>query len=524
MAIDAIKLEVLKNSLTGIAEEMLAALLRTALSPNIRERRDCSTAIFDAKGRMVVQSESIPVHLGAMPYSVLAALSAFEVIDPGDVIILNDPFQGGAHLPDITLITPVFEGDVMRGIVANRAHHADVGGIAPGSVSGNTNEIYQEGIRIPPLKLWKKGKLNTETLELFLANVRTPVEREGDLRAQFASNETGRRRLIDLSQRYDWETLSQAMGELMDYSERRMRLEIEKLPNGCYSATEYLDDDGRGNELLPIAVNVTVSDDEVQVDFSGTAPQVTGPLNAVYAVCASATYYTIRCFTDPMIPPNEGCYRPIGITAPDGSIVNAKFPSPVVGGNLETSQRIVDTVIKALFRARPEKSMAASQGTMNNITFGGLDHRSGEPFTFYETLAGGFGARPDRDGIDALHSHMTNTLNTPIELLETAFPVRIERYEIREKTGGNGKYRGGNGLQRDIRVLTNMTFSLLADRRSTQPYGLDGGTAGAPGENTLIRDEREISIASKSTHQLEADDIISIKTPGAGGFGIDGSV
>jgi len=519
MSIDPVQLEVIRNALTGIAEEMLAALLRTALSPNIRERRDCSTAIFDADGNMIVQSESIPVHLGAMPFSVRAAIEHFENFQPGDVVILNDPYQGGAHLPDITLVTPVFADGVFRAMVANRAHHADVGGIAPGSVSGNTSEIYQEGVRIPALKLWKAGELNSEAYELILANVRTPSERDGDLRAQYASNETARMRLLEFSERYDWQLLTEAMGELLDYSERRMRQQIAKMPPGRYRAVDYLDDDGRGHEQIPINVEVCVEDGQLVIDFSGTAEQVEGPLNAVYAVTCSASYYTIRCLTDPTIPPNEGCYRPITIKAPEGTIVNPSFPAPVVGGNLETSQRIVDTLIKALSEALPERAMAACQGTMNNITIGGINPRNNEPYTFYETLAGGFGARATKPGIDALHSHMTNTLNTPIELLETAFPVRVERYEIRENTGGRGKYRGGNGLRRDIRVLSPATCSLLTDRRINQPYGLHGGEPGAVGENYIIRDGVERQVEAKSTHKLLPDEIISIRTPGAGGVG-----
>ncbi len=519
MAIDPIQLEVLRHSLTGIAEEMLAALLRTALSPNIRERRDCSTALFDAKGRMIVQSESIPVHLGAMPFSVKAALETSDKLEPGDVIALNDPFCGGAHLPDITLITPIFEKGKLRAMAANRAHHADVGGIAPGSVPGNSTEIFQEGLRIPPLKLWRRGALNQEAFQIILANVRTPQEREGDLRAQFASNETARRRLEALAERVGWKILLAAMEELLDYSERRMRHEISKLPTGQYSATEYLDDDGHGNTNIPITTIIIINKNKIHVDLTGSAPQVKGPLNAVYAVTCSAVFYTLRSLTDPKIPPNEGCYRPFQVTAPPGTIVNATFPSPVVGGNLETSQRIVDTLIRALSQACPERVMAACQGTMNSITFGGINPRTGSPFTFYETLAGGFGARPARPGIDAIHSHMTNTLNTPIELLETAFPVRVERYEMREDSGGSGRHRGGNGLRRDIRVLADATFSLLADRRKTRPYGLFGGGAGASGSDFLIQNEQERPIPSKGTLALRAGDVVSIRTPGGGGVG-----
>ena len=524
MAIDPIQLEVTRNALIGIAEEMLAALLRTSLSPNIRERRDCSTAIFDAQGRMVVQSESIPVHLGAMPFSVEAALAHFDSFEPGDVVVLNDPYEGGAHLPDITVITPIFDGNEMRSIVANRAHHADVGGIAPGSVSGNTNEIFQEGVRIPPIKLWRRGELNQEAYQLLMANVRTPIERDGDMRSQYASNETARIRLEALAERLGWEFILEAMNELLEYSERRMRAEIEQLEPGVYEASDLLDDDGRGNENLEIRVIVEIKHDEIEIDFAGTAPQVEGPLNAVFAVTASASYYTIRVLTDPSIPANQGCYRPIVVKAPEDSIVNPAFPAPVVGGNLETSTRIVDTLLKALAPAFPDRAIAACQGTMNNVTVGGIDPRNNQPFTFYETLAGGFGARSSKNGIDGLHSHMTNTLNTPIELLETAFPVRVERYEVREGTGGSGKFVGGCGLYRDIRVLSPATFTLLTERRVNAPYGLMGGLPGALGENVLVRDGQEEQLPAKCTLHLNANDLVSVRTPGGGGFGAPESV
>lgn len=520
MTIDPVRLEVLRHALTGVAEEMLAALVRTGLSPNIRERRDCSTALFDERGRMVVQSESIPVHLGAMRFSVAAATDAIERFEPGDVVALNDPYAGGAHLPDITFITPLFDpkGE-LRAFAANRAHHADVGGLSPGSVSGNATEIFQEGICIPPIKLWKRGELNDEAFRLLLANVRTPREREGDLRAQYAANETGRRRLLALSGRFGSETLAGAMAALLAYSERRMRGAIERIPDGNYTAEDVLDDDGRGNERIPIRVAVAVRGSEMTVDFAGSAAQVEGPLNAPFAVTASAVYYTLRSITDPTIPPNAGCYRPLEIQAPEGTIVNARPPAAVVGGNLETSQRIVDVLIQALAQACPERAIAGCQGTMNNLSFGGTDPETGEPFTFYETLAGGFGARPGKPGIDAIHSHMTNTLNTPVEVLETAYPVRVERYEIRAGSGGSGRYSGGCGLRRDLRALVPMTISLLADRRRYRPYGLQGGEPGAAGEDRLIHDGEETPFPAKGTMGLQVDDVMSVRTPGGGGYG-----
>ena len=520
MSLDPVRLEVLRHALAGVAEEMLAALIRTGLSPNIRERHDCSTALFDADGHMIVQSESMPVHLGSMPFSVAAAIDAVDAFEPGDVVALNDPFHGGAHLPDLTLVTPLFDDEgALKAFAANRAHHADVGGMRPGSVAGDATEIFQEGVRIPPIKLWHKGKLNDEAWALFLANVRTPREREGDLRAQYAANETARRRLDALVDRVGWATLTDAMRELNDYSERRMRAEIERLPDGTYAAQDVLDDDGHGHSDLTIRATLTIEGDELTIDFAGTAAQVDGPLNAPFAVTASAVYYAVRCLTDPTIPPNHGCYRPVEIKAPSRSLVNAEPPAAVVGGNLETSQRIVDVLIKALFEITPERAIAACQGTMNNFTFGGVNPDTNEPFTFYETIAGGVGASAHRDGPDGTHSHMTNTLNTPIEVMESSFPVRVERYEFRLDSGGHGRHRGGHGLRRDVRALAPMTVSLLADRRRSRPYGLDGGEPGATGADRLIQGDRETAFPSKGSRGLRPGDVISIRTPGGGGYG-----
>lgn len=513
---DAIALEVFKNALSGIAEEMNAVLVRTAFSPNIKERRDCSCALFDRDGQLIAQSESIPVHLGAMPFSVAEAIRAFSNnIEPGDVIVLNDPFLGGAHLPDITFVTPIFAHETVVGFAANRAHHADIGGMRPGSIAADSAEIYQEGLRLPPIKLWRAGELDRDLLAVILSNTRTPREREADLRAQFAANERGRQRVLELLSvgAQHAAPLQTQFVELLDYSERRMRYELQKIPAGTYTAEETLDDGSQ------IRVRVTVSDGNVIVDFTGTAPQIERPLNAVFAVTASAVYYTLRALTDPEIPPNAGCYRPIQIVAPEGTLVNARPPAPVVGGNLEVSQRIVDVLLQALAPALPERVPAASQGTMNSVSFGGVNPRTREPFTFYETLAGGQGARPSQHGLHAIHSHMTNTLNTPIEVLETVYPLRVERYEIRAGSGGRGRYRGGDGLRRDIRALTRVTVSLLADRRRRPPYGLRGGESGACGEDYIIRGDREIPIESQGTYTLEPGDILSVRTPGGGGYG-----
>ena len=522
MSVDPVTLEVVRNATTAISEEMNANLIRTGYSPNIKERRDCSCAIFDANGGMISQAENMPVHLGAMPFSVKAALERYppETLAPGDGILLNDPFRGGAHLPDLTLVSPVYHGDELVSFAANRAHHADIGGSTAGSVAADSTEIYQEGIRIPPVKLYEDGDVVDDVMEIILANVRTPDERRGDLRAQAAANETARDRLEELAPKYGVDTFRDAVGEIQDYSERRMRAELRSLPDGTFSFSDVLDDDGQGNTEIRIEATVTVDGDSIAVDFGGTDRQTAGPLNAVFAVTASATYYAIRCLTDPDIPPNEGCYRPIDIDAPAGTVVNAKPPAAVVGGNLEVSQRVTDVILGALGELSPDRATAAHQGTMNNVTFGGRDPRSDQSYAFYETQGGGFGARATGDGLDGVHVHMSNTLNTPAEVLQTAYPLAVKRYELREDTGGAGEHRGGLGLRRDIEVRDHeATFSLLAERRSHAPYGLRGGDPGAVGTDRLFTAGEVIDLPSKTTRTLGDGDVISIRTPGGGGFG-----
>lgn len=484
-AIGSVELEVLRNAFASVCEEMNAALVRTAYSPNIKERRDCSCALFDADGDLVSQAENIPVHLGAMPFSVAAALDTYPpaTLEPGDAILANDPYHGGAHLPDITLVTPIF-GDAAEpiGFAANRAHHADVGGASASSLAADATDIYQEGLRIPPVKLVRGGDVDRDLLSLLLANVRTEDERRGDLRAQRAANETATGRLGDIIEDHGLATVRTAMDEVQSYSEARMTAELTSLPDGTYEERDVLDDDGLGNENLEIAVTVTIDDDRVIVDFAETTTKTDGPVNAPFPVTASATYFALRAVTDPDIPPNAGAYRPIEVTAPDGSLVNATEPAPVVAGNLETSQRIVDVVLAALAPAIPDRVIAGCQGTMNNLTIGGVDPRDGTPYTYYETQAGGFGARPDQDGMDGVHSHMTNTQNTPVEVLETAYPLRIEQYSLRQDSGGAGTFRGGLGIRRDVRVREHTaTVSVLADRRYRGPTGIAGGEDGEPG-------------------------------------------
>ena len=525
--VDPVTLEVLRNACVAVAEEMNATLVRTSYSPNIKDRRDCSCALFDVVGEdataeMISQAENIPVHLGAMPYSVAAAIEAFPPaeLEDGDAVLLNDPFHGGAHLPDMTLVTPVFVEDELVAIAANRAHHADVGGGRAGSVAADSTEIYQEGLRVPPVKLYEGGEPVEAVFDLLLTNVRTPDERRGDFRAQRAANRTAVERVRDLADRHGLDTLRAATTEIKAYAERRMRAEIDELPDGTVTFADRLDDDGQGTEDVRIEVAVTVDDDELVVDFAGTSEQVPGAINAPLAVTASATYYAVRCVTDPDVPPNAGTYRPIDIRAPEGTVVNAQPPAAVVGGNLEISQRATDALLGAFGEEAPKRSVAAAQGTMNSVTFGGTS-RDGDPFAFYETIGGGYGGRVGADGMDGVHAHMSNTLNTPAEVLETVYPVRVRRYEYRPDTGGGGEFRGGLGLRRDIEVLEDgVAFSLLADRRRHPPYGLAGGEAGAPGEDYLTRAGGDAErIPGKSTHDLDAGDVVSIRTPGGGGFG-----
>ncbi len=525
-ALDAARLEVMRHLLASVPEEMGAALKKTAFSPNVKERRDYSCAIFDGGAAMIAQAAHIPVHLGSTPLSVRAAIESGP-LERGDMVLLNDPFRGGTHLPDLTLVAPVFLGTERRPslFVANRAHHADVGGMAPGSMALAT-EIFQEGLRIPPVRFVRKGEVERDLLDLVLANVRTPLEREGDLRAQIAANAIGARRLTALAERVGKEALLGASGAILDYSERLLRGAIATWPRGTFRAEDALDDDGLGSDPVPIRVSVTVSrGGSVIVDFGGTAPQVRGGLNANEAVTLSAVLYAIRCAADRDVPVNDGCFRPIRLVAPRGTVVNALFPASVAGGNVETSQRIVDVVFRALARALPRVVPAASAGSMSNLTLGGADPRTGAAFTYYETIAGGMGARPGLDGLPAVQTHMTNTLNTPIEALETYFPVRVRAYAIRRGSGGRGKARGGDGLVRAIEALAPVEAAILSERRRLAPYGLRGGRPGKRGENALVRKNEKTNrtgatrLPGKWRGRLAPGDILVIATPGGGGHG-----
>ncbi|VTT86171.1 N-methylhydantoinase B [Halorubrum sp. DM2] len=506
--IDPVTLEILRNQLESIATEMGHVLIRGAYSPNIKERQDCSTALFDASGRMIAQAEHIPVHLGAMPDAVDIVLQKDP--KPGDVFIVNDPFAGGTHLPDITLVSTIAPDDEIIGFAVSRAHHADVGGSAPGSMPPGAQEIYEEGLRLPAVRLIDGGDPNEAIHELIRANVRTPDERAADLRAQRAANARAEERIGELLNEHG-STLLEAFDAVIDYSRERVETELRELPNGTFRAEDVLEGDGVTDEDIPIEVGVTLDGATIDVDFGGTADQVTGNLNAPLSVAKSAVYFVVRAVTDPDIPPNHGCYEPVTISAPDGSVLNPEPPAAVVGGNVETSQRVMDVTLAALAEAVPNVVPAGGQGTMNNLIIG---DRTGE-FTYYETIGGGFGARPDKDGMDGVQVGMTNTLNTPVEAMETEYPLWVDEYSLRPSSGGDGHYRGGLGLERTVTVETDATVSLLTERRRTAPAGIDGGEDGATGQN-LVDGE---TVPAKVSIDVDAGTTVSIRTPGGGGHG-----
>jgi N-methylhydantoinase B len=563
MARDPIELEIFKNLFHSIAEEMGAALRRTAFSPNIKERRDYSCAVFDGAGQAIAMGDHMPVHLGSMPMSVRAAIDAVAM-RPGDVVMLNDPFRGGTHLPDITLVAPVYARPQKTKLqkssrnkkslrlpqpdfyVASRAHHADVGGAYPGSM-GLCREIYQEGVRISPVKLMCAGEMNRDVLAMLLNNVRTPEEREGDLGAQLAACHTGAARLREVCSRYGIDQTKRAAADLLTYSEELMRTFLGTVPVGEYRAEDLLDGDGITDHPVKIAVTVKMwgqplsavrraqidlrsaemqagaavpTGPMVTVDFTGSDPQVAGSINAVAAITQSACFYVFRCLLAEDVPATAGLMGPIRVIAPEGTIVNARPPAAVAGGNVETSQRIVDVLLRALARAIPDRIPAAASGTMNNLTIGGIDPRTGTPFTYYETIAGGMGARPGKPGISGVHTHMTNSLNTPAEALEYAYPLRVTKYSRRPASGGRGKYSGGDGIVREIEALADCDVTLLSDRRSRGPWGLAGGADGAPGTASITRLDGSVEpMPGKFASRLRKGERITIETPGGGAWG-----
>ncbi|AAC07716.1 hydantoinase B/oxoprolinase family protein [Aquifex aeolicus] len=514
----SILLEVFKNAFSSIAEEMGLVLQRTAFSPNIKERRDFSCAVFDKEGNLVAQAAHIPVHLGSMPLSVKEAIKAFKgEFEEGDMVVLNDPYMGGTHLPDITLVAPFFYKGELLFFLANRAHHADVGGATPGSMPLSTS-IFQEGFIIPPLKLMKRGELNEDFMKVFLRNVRTPEEREGDFKAQIMANITGIKRLRELIEREGIEKVLFFSKELMNYSERIIRERIKALPEGEYEFEDYMEDDGYGRKDVKIHLKLKVEKEKLIFDFSKSDDQTRGGINAVRAITLSAVYYAVISLLGSDIPVNEGCFRPLEVITRKGSVVDAEFPAGVAGGNVETSQRIVDVVLGAFSKAIPEKVPAASQGTMNHVTIGGINPENGEPFTYYETIGGGMGASAKGDGESAVHSHMTNTLNTPIEALEHYYPILVTEYSIRKGSGGEGMHRGGDGIVREYEFLTDVEVTVLSERRRLAPYGLFGGKPGMPGINLIKTEEGEKEMPSKFSVYLKKGDRLRVETPGGGGY------
>ncbi|MFA0757203.1 MAG: hypothetical protein YPKNTGVA_002736 [Candidatus Fervidibacter sp.] len=526
MGLTAAERTIFADLFAAIAEEMGNALMRLSFSPNIKERRDFSCAVFDAQGRMVAQAAHIPVHLGSMPMAVRVVRETFGEFDPGDIIVLNDPFRGGTHLPDVTVIVPVFGtrdgGRGARrlwGFVASRAHYADIGGAKAGSLFAATS-IFEEGIRIPPIKLWRKGKLNDDALALLQANVRLPDQLRRDLEAQKAVGELGVQRLSELLSRYGWRKLNEAVTDLLAYAERMMRTTIAQIPDGVYAFRDALDDDGITDEPVPICVALTIDGDRAIVDFSGTSPQRQGSINCPLTVTLAAVRYCFLCLAPEGMPLNEGAFAPIEVIAPEGTVVNAAFPAAVGAGNVETSQRVVDVVFGALAQALPDRIPAASQGTMNNLAFGGYDPMRRRLFAYYETIGGGSGACPYRDGVSGVHVHMTNTQNTPVEALELELPIRVRRYELVPEKAGEGKFRGGAGIVREIEFLVPAQVSIVAERRKLAPYGLHGGGSGGCGEDWLIKkDGQAVRLKGKTSLGVEAGDAIRIVTPGGGGWG-----
>lgn len=520
MRIDPVEFEIFKNLFVSVAEEMGVTLCRTGFSPNIKERLDYSCAIYDAAGQTIAQGDHLPVHLGAMPLSVRAAIDHVDMA-PGDIVALNDPFQGGTHLPDITLVSPVFLSRRGRPAfyVANRAHHSDVGGISPGSMP-LASEIYQEGLVIPPVRFARRGEIVADVLALIRANVRTPDEREGDLTAQVAANRVAETRLRDIVAKYGRAKVVAYAKAVQDYTERVIRHAIASIPDGTYGFEDALDDDGIGEAALPIRVAVRVAGDSATVDFTGSAPQTPGGVNANYAITLSATLYAFRCLVGDDVLYNAGVSRAIAVVAPEGSLVNAVRPAAVAGGNVETSQRITDVVLGALAQALPDVVPAASQGTMNNVTLGGVDPRTGRRFAYYETLGGGMGGRNGLAGVSGVHTHMSNTRNTPVEAIEHYLPVRIRQYRLRRGSAGAGRYPGGEGLVREYEALAETAVTVLSERRRSRPYGAQGGGPGGSGRNTVIRaDGREEILPSKARLELRPGDRLLIETPGGGGFG-----
>ncbi|HEX4014023.1 MAG TPA: hydantoinase B/oxoprolinase family protein [Candidatus Cybelea sp.] len=527
--IDPITVEIVKGALVYAGEEMGITVRNSAYSPNIKERLDHSCALFDRFGRLIAQAEHIPVHLGSLPWGLNRMLEwigrEHGGLREGEMWVANDPYLTGTHLNDVTVVRPIFYEGTLAGYAANKAHHADVGGAVPGSMPADATDLFAEGVVLPPLRLVRADKILDETIGILRANSRTPEARSGDLRAQIAGNVIGERRLLELCERYGRQTFEDAVERALDESERAMRAALRSLGDGVFSASDYLEDRD-GAPTIRIALRLELRDGVARFDYDGTSPQVNAPLNAVFGVTLSGVYYALRAVTDPAIAMNEGCFRPIEVHAPIGTLLNPRRPAPVSGGNVETSTRNADVVLQALAQAAPSRVGASSGGTMSNVMLGGV-RGDGRPWSFYETNGCGMGARPNADGLDAIQCHMTNTLNTPIEALEREFPLRVVRYEIAHGSSGGGRHCGGNGLVRALELTEGIArATLLADRHTLPPPGAAGGEPGACGVHRLQREGSETAEAlpAKTSFDLRSGDVLTIQTPGGGGYGLVGDV
>lgn len=511
---DAIRLSIFANRINAICEEMGATLQKSAFSPNIRDRLDYSCAVFDAAGELCAQAAHIPVHLGSMAFAMADVVSAFDW-SAGDMVVFNDPYKGGTHLPDVTLVAPVFVGGMLLGFVANRAHHADIGAESPGSMPLSSS-LQEEGLLIEPVLLVKNNELQQACFDTLIRPMRNADESRGDFIAQIAANRRGLLRLEALIEKTGVERYRQHLAELNDYAATLAKNTLQQMVDGEFVFEDRLDDDGQGHEDIVIRATVRCQGGEVEVDFDGSAAQVKGNINCPLSVTAAAVYYVFRCLMPPQTPACAGSFRQIKLIAPEKTVINACYPAAVTAGNVETSTRIVDVVLGALAQALPGEIPAASHGSMNNLAMGYAGDASHAPWDYYETIGGGMGASKKADGMSAVQTHMTNTLNTPIEALEMKYPLRIRRYQIRKGSGGTGRHKGGDGLIREYEFLAPAQVTILSERRRHSPWALNGGEAGLPGVNRLNGE----TLAGKQSFRVEAGDIVTIETPGGGGYGL----
>jgi len=525
-SVDPITLEVMRNALYSIADEMTAGLVRASYSTNIKDRRDCSCAVYTLTGDVVAMSEwgGTPLHLGTMHSSLKTALEVFppETLEPGDALILNTPYPAGpGHLNDVCIIGPIFVDGSLFALAASQAHRVDVGGFAPGSMPFGVTEIYQEGLQITPLKIQRRGQLDEQLLAFINQNLRTPEENRGDLLAQIAANTIAQRRMAELAAKYGADALRGYLDVMLDYSERRMIAGLRKIPDGVYTAEDVMEGDGIHERQLTVRVTITVHDGRLEADFSASDPQTPGPLNCRWPSVAACVYYVLKCVVDPDLPPNAGAYRPIGVVTRPGTLLEAQYPAAVCNANIITTQRIVDAILRALIQAVPERVPAACSGTMNLLNIGGFDPRDGRYYNYIETYGGGQGALYDRDGMNAVQNHMTNTRNAPVEAIEAAYPLRVVRYGLVEDSEGAGRFRGGTGLLREVEILGSYTrLTVSSDRRTVFPWGVFGGGDAAGSRCSITHaDGSTTELPSKVTTFLQQGDRLLTVTPGGGGWG-----